>query len=302
MQAFKTRKEKGLGLSDRVWNITEQTRAQVETAITVALEKGTSAQKLSQDIRQCLNNPDMMYRRYYVNRVLPNGEKKKVAEWRRRVTDADGKVHFVKQDLEHTGRGVYRSSYKNAMRLARTETNMAYHKADSNYYQRSNIILGIEVILSNNHTTKIGDGNKTVPLVDICDELKGRYPKEFDFVGWHPQCRCVTVPIRPDRAEMREYLRKIANGEDVSNWKWTGEVTELPAEFTGWMEENAGRLQKMQAKGTLPYFVRNNFAVIRTNTGYSIKDFSFNSMSGIGYKKGEYVNISESKAIDVYGN
>ncbi|MCQ2259702.1 MAG: hypothetical protein MJZ41_17205 [Bacteroidaceae bacterium] len=96
--------------------------------------------------------------------------------------------------------------------------------------------------------------------MDICDTFnKKKFPKWFDFPGWHPQCRCVAVPITPKDSEMDEYLRKMVNGEDLSNWKWSGEVTELPAEFTGWMEENAGRLQKMQAKGNLPYFVRNNF-------------------------------------------
>lgn len=95
--------------------------------------------------------------------------------------------------------------------------------------------------------------------MDICDTFnKKKFPKWFDFPGWHPQCRCVAVPITPKDSEMDEYLRKMVNGEDLSNWKWSGEVTELPAEFTGWMEENAGRLQKMQAKGNLPYFVRNN--------------------------------------------
>ena len=35
-------------------------------------------------------------------------------------------------------------------------------------------------------------------VVDICDHMKGEYPKEFKFRGWHPNCRCIISPIIPD--------------------------------------------------------------------------------------------------------
>lgn len=35
-------------------------------------------------------------------------------------------------------------------------------------------------------------------VVDICDHMKGEYPKEFKFKGWHPNCRCIISPIIPD--------------------------------------------------------------------------------------------------------
>src|SRR5690606_36428057 len=105
----------------------------------------------------------------------------------RRVRDLDGKLVLSKAAKEYNpGRGIYRSSYKNAMRLARTETNMAYREADNTRYATSQILLGYEVRLSANH-----------PRYDICDHLKGEYPKDFKFVGWHPQCMCYTVPKLP---------------------------------------------------------------------------------------------------------
>lgn len=95
---------------------------------------------------------------------------------------------------------------------------------------------------------------------------------------------------------MREYLRKIANGEDVSNWKWTGEVTELPKEFTGWMEENAGRLQKMQEKGNLPYFVRNNYDRLSNNLREEYKEVTFEE-----YKKmSESMNVTKDEEKALY--
>lgn len=43
------------------------------------------------------------------------------------------------------GPGVYKSAYKNALRVAVTETNMAYRKADSDRWQKLDFVLGFEV-------------------------------------------------------------------------------------------------------------------------------------------------------------
>jgi hypothetical protein len=48
--------------------------------------------------------------------------------------------------------------------------------------QQLDFVVGVEVRLSVNH-----------PVADICDELKGKYPKAFSFTGWHPHCRCHTI-------------------------------------------------------------------------------------------------------------
>ena len=53
--------------------------------------------------------------------------------------------------------------------------------------QQLDFILGIEVHLSNNHTCLNAKGEPE-PFYDICDELQGRYPKDFKFTGWHPLC------------------------------------------------------------------------------------------------------------------
>ena len=85
------------------------------------------------------------------------------------------------------------------MRLARTETNMAYRTADQERWQRLDFVIGYRVVLSDNH-----------PEPDICNDLsakrgekgnRGVYPKDFVFKGWHPQCRCYVVPILADDKE-----------------------------------------------------------------------------------------------------
>ena len=45
----------------------------------------------------------------------------------------------------HPGQGVYRSSYKNALRLAATETNKAFRTADYERWQNMDFVTGIEV-------------------------------------------------------------------------------------------------------------------------------------------------------------
>ena len=174
----------------------------------------------------------------------------------RRVRDEHGNLQLSKAAAAfHPRRGVYRSSYKNARRLAATETNMAYRTADHERWQQLDFIVGIEIHLSNNHTCRGMDG-KPKPLYDICDELKGKYPKDFKFTGWHPHCRCIATTILKTEAEMEAdneaiLRRKKPSDPDESE----NAVTELPDNFTRWVEENQDRIA--QAK-SLPYFLRDN--------------------------------------------
>ena len=172
-----------MGLSQRVWKYTEEFKTALELGIDVAVGEGRSAQQLSRDLRQYLQQPDKLFRR---------------------VRDKGGNLRLSKAaKMYHPGQGVYRSAAKNAERLARTEVNMAYREAEYLRWQQLDFVVGFRVMLSNNHTTKDSKG-KTVPLTDICDELAGDYPKTFKFLGWHPQCRCVVVPIMSDYDEFNK--------------------------------------------------------------------------------------------------
>lgn len=227
--AFKKRVENGMNLSDRVWKLTDQYKSELELALDAGIREGKSAQQISQDIRSYLNQPDKLFRR---------------------VRDAHGNLKLSKAAAAyHPGQGVYRSSYKNAMRVARTEVNMAYRSADHENWSADKMVIGIRISLSNNHTL---NGK---PFFDICDELKGVYPKEFKFTGWHPMCRCWAVPITPTQEEITDYLKKMLAGEDVSGYKFKGEVTELPKVFKAWYAKNISRVNKAKQK---PYFITDN--------------------------------------------
>lgn len=240
-EAFLTRKEAGLSLSDRVWRYTGQFKEELEMALDLGLRDGLSADELSREVRKYLNNPNMLFRR---------------------VRDEHGVLHLSKRaKAYHPGQGVYRSSYKNARRLTATETNMAYRTADYNAYQALSFVVGIRIMLSNNHTLN-GE-----PFFDICDNLsapngstatkgKGCYPKDFKFTGWHPLCRCFVQTIHKTKDELREDRRRMREGlpplppEQSANY-----VGDVPDEFKAWCRLNAGRVERAKS---VPYFIRDN--------------------------------------------
>ena len=229
MDAFFSRKNErgGLNLSQKVWKYTSQFKDEMELALSASLGRGDSAATVSRRVRQYLQEPERLFRR---------------------VRDEEGNLKLSKKAAAyHPGQGQYRSSYKNAMRLARTETNMAYRSADYERRQRHPWIVGVEV-------KRVHD--KTV--CKLCDELAGVYPKDFKFVGWHPQCRCYTIDVLAPADEVDAYHRAMLNGEDVSGWQFSGQITEPHEGFREWMKENQGRIEKATERGTLPYWVKDN--------------------------------------------
>lgn len=237
LKEFQRRKIGGLGLSQKVWLYCKSIKDDLELAIDIGLGDGKSADALSRSVRRFLRHPDALYRRV---------RDKKTGELR---------LSKAAQAF-HPGQGVYRSAYKNARRLAATETNMAYRSADHQRRQRLDFVLGIRVNLSKNHTCLDSKGVPR-PFFDICDVLEGNYPKWFKFVGWHPHCRCYTTTILPSKDEFLKYLAAMdENG--VSSYKFKNQVTELPPQFKQWVADNAGRIERAQERGTLPYFLRDN--------------------------------------------
>lgn len=221
--AFIKRKTDGLGLSDRVWKYTNQFKEEIELGLDLGIRSGRSADELSRDLRSYLQHPDKLFRR------VRNKHGQLVLSQRARAY--------------HPGRGVYRSSYKNARRLAATETNIAYRTADYERWQQFDFVVGIEIKLSNNH-----------PEPDICDDLKGRYPKDFKFTGWHPHCRCHVETVLKTPDELIADNRRIMEGGKPTETS-VNTVADVPQAFTDWVEANR---ERMTAAKSLPYFIRDN--------------------------------------------
>lgn len=228
LDAFLQRKAQGLNLSDRVWRYAESFKREIELGLDLGIRTGESAAQMSRSLRQYLQHPDKLFRR---------------------VRDQHGNLKLSKAARDyHPGHGVYRSSYKNARRLACTETNMAYRTSDHLRWQQMEFVVGIEIKLSNNHTLN------GVPLTDICDTLAGRYPKDFKFTGWHPHCRCHVVTVLKTDDEMAEDTQRILAGEQPKKGS-VNTVRDVPAVFKGWVEEQADRIEM---GGNLPYFLADN--------------------------------------------
>lgn len=121
-----------------------------------------------------------------------------------------------------------------SIRLARTEINTAYREAEQLRWKQFDFILGYEVKLSKRH-----------PAPDICDDLEGKYPKDFRFVGWHPNCMCYVVPIVMSD---EEYY----GGEDVQK---TAMIDRTPKSFNDWVRTNRMRIGQAT---NLPYFLKDN--------------------------------------------
>ena len=196
----------GFKLSDRVWNITQQTKSQLEFYLDSGVVAGRNANGISSDIRQILQNPQKRFRR---------------------IRNEKGEL-VLSQPMKnyHPGQGVYRSAYKNALRTSATTTNIAYRSADYERWSKQDFILGIEVHRS---------ANNRGPC-KICDAMVGKYPKTFKFTGFHPFCICFATPITMEPEDFADFLlnETVPQGQTI---------TDIPQAAKDFVSENKDGLQ-----------------------------------------------------------
>lgn len=239
-QSKERSKERGLDISRRVWGYNDASKKEMQIIIQNGIKEGKSADDMTRDVNKYLINPDALYRR------VRNKETGKLE-----LSDAAKNYH--------PGVGVYRSAYKNALRLARTEVNMAYREAEWMRYQNDPTIKCYEVRLSNHHTTLLPNGGEAMNYHDICDRLAGVYPKTFKFVGWHPQCRCMLVPVPLTPSEFGEYIKAKKDGKE-NLWEAKQDNIELPKGYRQWINDNHDRIVKAKVMGKkMPYFIKDNY-------------------------------------------
>jgi hypothetical protein len=216
LKSFTERKEYGMNLSDRVWNLAGENKTLLEAYTSSGIASGRSAASISRDVQMLLNEPDKLFLR---------------------VRDASGRLILSKAEKAyHPGTGVYRSSYKNALRMAQTETNMAYRASDSIRRQQLPFVIGIEVKLSAAH-----------PENDICDAMAGEYPVGFFFEGWHPKCLCYTTSVMLTRPKIVQYFK---TGE-IDGRRYVRSIPEKAGTF---VERNLERFSRYENP---PYFLKN---------------------------------------------
>lgn len=222
LASFIARKEKGLNLSKRVWNALEPFYSELEMGLGLGISNGQSAADMARDLQQYLSNPDKLFRR---------------------VRDEEGKLKLSQAAKNYNpGQGVYRSSFKNALRLTASETNISYRTADHERWKKMDFVIGIEVHTSDSH-----------PKYDICDELKGDYPKDFKFTGWHTRCICFAIPKLLTSDQYSQYEDQLLG---LSNEPLNVDmVEEPPAAFTQYLKDNRVRIEGWKSK---PYWWKDN--------------------------------------------
>lgn len=236
---FQKRKVNGMGLSERVWKLADGFKDQVELAIDVNIKRGARATK---DLEKLVNLPQEMFQA--------------IAD----IEDEDVRRKIL-ADVR-TGRGVYKSLQANAYRLMRTENNMAYRESDWQRWQNMDFVVGYTIHRTNN------EDKFKCPL---CDELAGDYPKQFKFVGWHPQCMCFVTPIIADDETLKENqlnrLRSAIRGVSNKVVKSKRTVEDVPDNFKKWIKDNTYRSARWKSQ---PYFIRDNFVGGQLSKGLNI--------------------------------
>ena len=279
--ANRLKTKNGLNLAQIVWNYCQQTKSEFEMAMsnTIAdgIKKGSSAEEIGKSIRKYLNDPDMMYRRYHTIKIQKNGKKKDVVTWRRRRI-IDGKVRFVEEPLEKVGMGFYRSARKNALRVARTEINSAYHKARNERWQNEPFVIGQYIHVSPQHN-----------IDDICNDLEGRYPKDYIWVSWHAQCICTSDPITIQGEEKKEFYKRLMAGEDMSNYVSPFAVLTMPEKYNQYIKDNSKAIVKAGMRGKLAWHLQDN-------TKYWVHLLSPSDRKKLGLKAVSYKELILAKA------
>jgi SPP1 gp7 family putative phage head morphogenesis protein len=162
-------------LSDRVWDLSNGVEKLIRTRVSNAVVTGDSAAQLSRDVRAFLNEPDRLYRR------VRNG--------------AGNLVPSRAARLYTPGAGVYRSAYKNAMRLSRTEMTRAFTEGTKRYGAMKSWVTG--------YIWRASGGDEAC---DECASYDGNYYAKDDSdmpeLPVHPHCFCyletVTDEDSPD--------------------------------------------------------------------------------------------------------
>ena len=138
----------GVTLSRRVWDVTWPVERQIRNQINLAVLTGVSANKVSKNIRQYLGLPETF------------------------------KGEALKEF--HPGAGIYRSAYKNAIRLTGTEINRGYNEGIFRYGMEKEWVVG--------YIWHTGSGN---PCEECLDNEGSFFPKDNPpYIPLHPFCYC----------------------------------------------------------------------------------------------------------------
>lgn len=220
-------------LSKNIFNITKQFTNIAELAIDEGVGKGTGARLLAREIRTAVGDPDYIFRR--------------VRDKRGNLQLSKNAKKFKKDNPDASGRGKALNPQANYERLTRTEINRSYRKADQSRYQTLDFVVGVKINLSNNPNH-----------CPMCEALAGIYPKQFVFIGWHPNCRCYKTTVLKTDDEIEADNVRILNGKQPLA-RSANSVYKMPDNYNTWVEDNKDRLQAAIKRDKKPYWIRDAY-------------------------------------------
>ena len=148
----------GISLSRRVWDLRDAHLRRLRAIIAAGIAAGRPATAIASDIKAMTHV---------------------------------GQISTAGRASSEPGRGVYKSAYKNALRVARTETNNAYVDAEMEYAKHKGY-------------SKMWNVSVGHRFSDSCDDLAGRIfgPDEMEDLAnlypQHPACACFLTTVLPD--------------------------------------------------------------------------------------------------------
>lgn len=145
----------GMTPSSRIWDLTNRAELDMNRLLMTGIAGGRPSAEIARELKQYLSDEAL--------------------------------------DSTVAGPGLYKSPFRNAMRLARTETNRAYTSATAAWSRSKEWLEGLRITLSPAHDVE-----------DDCDDVAGDIvsPDELEsIIPVHPHCMCFGVPVIKD-----EYL------------------------------------------------------------------------------------------------
>ncbi len=229
----------GETLSDRIWDSVYQSEKAIRNRIQMAVLSGESAAKLSRDIRGYLIQPETLR----------------------------GRV----KAMYRPGVGVYKSAYKNAMRVARTEMARAYVEGQYRYGKEKTWIKG--------YTWRTGSGDPC----PICADYDGTYFEKDTPppIPAHANCMCYAEEVLDDDAvfpseeEVEKQMHK-----DESSLVERRKETGIAYDITGKIFSVRGDKNGVYYSGERIADLRNREGVVLTHnhprgTSFSLDDIRF---------------------------
>lgn len=142
----------GLKMSERIWKLNQDNIYQLKRILSSGILQGNSADKISRDVRGFLLQPETLRGR-------------------------------ARAELT-PGKGIYKSAYKNALRLTRTETNRAYVDGQKETTKAMGYKMQFKV--------------SGINTCSKCNDLHRQIfePDEFP-APVHPHCMCYALTVLP---------------------------------------------------------------------------------------------------------